>query len=365
MSFRDEMKSVLRLKALGTSNKEASECIQRIRGSIRKVPRIPSIIKAKKRYSTFRVLTNTGHDLLILVNEDLLGEESSLIDVELELCYEYFTYNEVLKKVLPKEVQTPSSFEIVGSIVHLNLDEEQIKYKDIIGQVVHDKTGRTVITKIGQISNEYRSFDLEVIGGEPVLETVHKEGNVLFYIDYRNVYWCSKLQNERLDLVRKLMEGDVLCDPFCGVGPVSLAALKKGCRVYSNDLNPHAIGCLKKSMKINKLDSRNIEVFNLPASEFLEKMTGRKIDHFFLNLPEHSLDYLRKISTWNGDSRVHCYFFCRSNEDVYQYIFSRIGLQLSPGMVKMVRKVSPSKWMYKLETCCTLLRRGFGLCCNL
>ncbi|AFN82823.1 putative methyltransferase [Encephalitozoon romaleae SJ-2008] len=359
MNFKNEMKSVICLKALGTSDKEASECIQRVKESIRKVPRIPSVIKVKKRYTTFRILTDTGYDLLILVNEELSNEESELIDVEIELLYEYFTYNEVLRKVLPKEVQTPSSFEIVGSIVHLNLDEEQIKYKDIIGQVVYDKTGKTVITKTGQISNEYRSFDLEVIGGEGILETIHKEGDILFYIDYKNVYWCSKLQNERLDLVQKLRDGDVLCDPFCGVGPVSLAALKKGCKVYSNDLNPHAISCLRKSMEINKLDPRNIEVFNLPASEFLEKIAGRKIDHFFLNLPDHSLDYLRKISAWDDDSLVHCYFFCRNNEDVGQYIFSRVGLRVDPSMVKIVRKVSPSKCMYKLEIPCIFLRSGF------
>ncbi|UYI27439.1 tRNA (guanine(37)-N1)-methyltransferase [Encephalitozoon cuniculi] len=360
MDVMDDVKSVLCLKALEASNERASDCIQRAGASIRKIPRIPSIIRVKKKYSTFRVLTDTSHDLLVLVNEGFSDGEYVPINVELELCYEYFTYSEVLRRILPEEVQTPSSFEIVGSIVHLNLDGEQMKHKNIIGRVVHDKTGKTVITKIGQISNAYRSFDLEIIGGDPVLETIHREGDILFCIDYRSVYWCSKLQSERAILGGKFKAGEVLCDPFCGVGPVSLPALKKGCRVYSNDLNLRAIECLEKSIKINRLDPRNIEIFNLSANEFLEKMAGRKIDHFFLNLPEHSLDYLRRISAWGGNPLVHCYFFCRSNEDVVQYIFSRTGLRVDPGMLKVVRKVSPSKYMYKLETSSLFLRRGLG-----
>ncbi|ADM11346.1 putative methyltransferase [Encephalitozoon intestinalis ATCC 50506] len=359
MDFRNEVRSVLCLKALGTSEEEVPNCIQKIKESIRKIPRIPSVIRTRKKYDTFKILTETDHDLLVLINEDFLSQEDVLIHIELELCYEYFTYSEALQRILPKEVQTPSSFEIVGSIIHLNLDEEQMKYKNVIGQVVHDKTGRTVITKIGQISNEYRSFDLEVIGGDPVLETIHREGDILFCIDYRNVYWCSKLQSERMILVKKFQVGDVVCDPFCGVGPVSLAALKKGCRVYSNDLNSHAIECLRKSIKINKLDPKKIEIFNLPAAEFLEKMAGREVDHFFLNLPEYSLDYLQKISAWGNKSLVHCYFFCKSNEDVIQYIFSRVGLRADPAMIKIVRKVSPSKYMYKLEARCLSLQRGF------
>ncbi|KAH9411636.1 Met-10+-like protein [Ordospora pajunii] len=362
MDEKESMRSIIRSLALAMSNSEASEMISRHRGSARRIARIPSVIHTKKQYACFKVMTIVDCDILMLVDDSKCKiEETGCIYtwIDIELNYNYFTYAEVLEKMLPTGVQVPSSFEIVGSIAHLNLDGQQMDYRHAIGRVIHEKTGMTVITKVGCISNEFRSFDLEVIGGEPNLQTVHKEGGLLFCIDYKNVYWCSKLQNERLELLRMFMPGETVCDLFCGVGPVSLRALKNGCKVYANDLNPHAIECIKASIEANKLKSSNIEVFNLTADEFLSVMVGRRIDHFFLNLPEHSLEYLERISAWNADALVHCYFFSRNDEDVEQYIFRKIGLKVSKDLLRIVRKVSPSKSMYKLEASCELLRAGF------
>jgi tRNA G37 N-methylase Trm5 len=39
------------------------------------------------------------------------------------------------QKLLPAGVDAPSSFETVGHVVHLNLRDEQLPYKHVIGQV--------------------------------------------------------------------------------------------------------------------------------------------------------------------------------------------------------------------------------------
>ena len=39
------------------------------------------------------------------------------------------------QKLLPAGVDPPSSFETVGHIIHLNLREEQLHHKYLIGQV--------------------------------------------------------------------------------------------------------------------------------------------------------------------------------------------------------------------------------------
>lgn len=361
MSVEDSVVEIVRSKALSSCCTEIADAMERARPFIRKIPRIPSVISRRKKYSTFRVVAEDEYELLILLDEGCtMDDMSGVVEIDIELNYKYFSYSEVLERVLPENIQVPSSFEIVGSIVHLNLDEEQMKYKDIIGRVIHDKTGKTVITKVGQICNRYRFFDLEVIGGDGCLETVHREGDILFHIDYSRVYWCSKLQGERLGLVGKFKPGETICDLFCGVGPVSLPALHKGCIVYSNDLNPDAIRCLRKSIALNRLNADNIKIFNMCASRFLECIADVKVDHFFLNLPEHSLDYLGTISTWGCEFAVHCYFFCRSDRDVVGYIHERTGLRVDAGMVRMVRKVSPTKDMFVLETCGQELGRHTG-----
>lgn len=51
---------------------------------------------------------------------------------------------------------------------HVNLREEWLPYKAMIGQVILDKIPsiRTVVNKLSEIHAEYRYFDMEVIAGE-------------------------------------------------------------------------------------------------------------------------------------------------------------------------------------------------------
>ena len=56
----------------------------------------------------------------------------------LKVSYENIPVDEVLRKVLPEEIiEIPSSFEQVGHIAHLNLRDEVLKYKHLIGMYVN------------------------------------------------------------------------------------------------------------------------------------------------------------------------------------------------------------------------------------
>ena len=59
---------------------------------------------------------------------------------------------QVLQQILPfADTQgTPTSFERIGHIAHMNLREEMVPYGKIIGQVLLDKTHglRTVVNKV-------------------------------------------------------------------------------------------------------------------------------------------------------------------------------------------------------------------------
>lgn len=83
----------------------------------------------------------------------------------MKLGYDHLSAEEVLRKLLPSELsEIPSSFEQAGHIAHMNLREESLPYKNLIGQVIVDKNPniRTVVNKIGQIETEFRTFPLEV-----------------------------------------------------------------------------------------------------------------------------------------------------------------------------------------------------------
>ena len=53
------------------------------------------------------------------------------------------------QRLLPEGCEVPSSYECVGHIAHVNLRDELLPYKHIIGQVLLDKNCalRTVVNK--------------------------------------------------------------------------------------------------------------------------------------------------------------------------------------------------------------------------
>ena len=50
------------------------------------------------------------------------------------LEYQQYTMHAILRAVLPPEIKdVPTAFEAVGHIAHVNLREEQLPYKELIG----------------------------------------------------------------------------------------------------------------------------------------------------------------------------------------------------------------------------------------
>jgi len=54
------------------------------------------------------------------------------------------------QRLLPAGSEVPSSFESVGHIAHLNIRDELLPYKHVVGQVIMDKNPSitTVVNKV-------------------------------------------------------------------------------------------------------------------------------------------------------------------------------------------------------------------------
>lgn len=73
-----------------------------------------------------------------LTNTDLkwIADNGGIISTDdISITYDHYSIHDVLQAVLPVEEtkDIPSSFEIVGHIAHINLREEQLPYKELIG----------------------------------------------------------------------------------------------------------------------------------------------------------------------------------------------------------------------------------------
>ncbi len=194
---------------------------------------------------------------------------------------------------------------------------------------------------------------MEVLAGEPSFEVEHKEGSCVFHFDIRRVYWCSRLQAERDRVIKKFKKGEVLCDAFCGVGPLAVKAAKAGFKVIANDLNPNCYEYINLNIKKNKIKSEYISTFNMDAREFIRCVVDQSkhikddeqnfdkkfpidihIDHFYMNLPKDALEFLdvfvglfknTKKELYNKSNlpMVHVYGFSNAR-DPQEDLYSRI-----------------------------------------
>ncbi|KAM5547667.1 tRNA (guanine(37)-N1)-methyltransferase 2 [Rosa sericea] len=226
---------------------------------------------------------------LSIIPDRILNELKDLCKIEvvpysLTLGYSYWGADHILKQILPPGVEVPSSFETIVKysthdstwrhVAHLNIHDELIPYKDVIAKVIYDKNYpriKTIVNKVGSISNEFRVPKFEVLAGEKDMVTEVKQYGATFKLDYSLVYWNSRLEHEHIRLISQFRAGEVICDMFAGIGPFAIPAAQKGCIVYANDLNPDSIRYLKINAEINKVGD-HVHAYNLDAREFVSQL---------------------------------------------------------------------------------------------
>lgn len=303
--------------------------------------------------------------------------ENHLIFKEVQLDFTNWTHNTIFKAVLPENEDIVSSFSQIGHIIHLNLRDHLLQYRPLIGQVLVDKikTCRTVVNKRNIIDNTYRNFSMEVIAGEDDFFVTVKENNCIFQFDFSKVYWNSRLGMEHERILSFIKPPDVLFDVFCGVGPFSVPAAKRKCRVYANDLNPDSFEWLNHNAVRNKLKS-NFQSYNIDGKDFIcnnfkdfiigccngtKTLNGAKV-HITMNLPAKAVEFLKYFRGLVKDEelfdKLKCeiivYVYCFVNYDpinaAKKLVSEHMDCDMTPYIVDVfnVRKVSPKKDMMRV-----------------
>lgn len=261
--------------------------------SIKKDLKLSSVIPLLKKYllklENFKPIQDKDNHTEIYLNPskvsvwtDITEEDRSKLEllnvtmnnmrnVPHEISYENFPTDDILKSVLPTDKEGLASFTKVGHVIHLNLREHLLMYKELIGQVLLDKVPgcKSVVNKTNSIDNTYRNFLMEILAGEDDMIVKLKESGCLFQFNFATVYWNSRLSTEHERIVKMLKPGDVLFDVFAGVGPFSIPAAKKKCLVHANDLNPESYKWLDHNVKINKINKNNITTYNKDGKVFI------------------------------------------------------------------------------------------------
>lgn len=313
---------------------------------------------------------------------------SALIWTDIELSYDNWNASEILRAVIPGEFDSVSGFTQTGHIAHLNLREDVMDYKYLIGEVLLDKisTLKTVVNKTNVIDNTFRNFEMELLAGEKDFFATVRENKCTYQFDFDKVYWNSRLSSEHARLINKLSNGDFVFDVFAGVGPFAIPAAKKDCHVFANDLNPHSFKWLVHNQKLNKVTS-HFETFNLDGREFihsklkpllstqwqelLETNGNGQTDfkfHIIMNLPALAVEFLDSfvllfdnmtdiLAKLDESHLLHIYCYCfykGDNPDVdikgnVLRILQQDTDDLKDFEIRFVRNVAPNKDMYCVE----------------
>lgn len=301
--------------------------------------------------------------------------DAELTSHEIELNYDYWTVEQILRIILPEELEVPTGFATIGHIAHFNLRQEYQPYKFIIGQVVLDKnpTIKTVVNKTDNIDHTFRFFSMEVLAGENNTVAKMREGQCIFTFDFAKVYWNSRLQGEHDRIVKMFKPNERICDVFAGVGPFALPAARNSyCTVFANDLNPTSHEYLVKNIIQNKVSHR-VAAYNMDGREFIQKSLdlirdasvweafdkalhfsvrrtdknppkpierGSYFHHYLMNLPATATDFLDAFTglyhasglTAKELPMIHCYSFSRADDleqDTLEVLLIRVLISIN------------------------------------
>lgn len=372
---------VVEIVALRISARQCTAFLKQLSGHVLHRPRVKPIVADADGKADSRLLllaeSVRGLELAELpsdVRQYALAEGATPVRHTLRLGYEHLTVDQVLRRLLPSGMEVPSAFEQVGHVAHMNLREEHLPYKTIIGQVLLEKNTpriRSVVNKVETISKgadelawKFRVFPMEVLAGDDDLRTSVRENGARFELDYRQVYWNSRLETEHKRILQLLPADTVVADVFAGIGPFAVPAAMRKCRVYANDLNPKSHEFLVANVRGNKVEAR-VRTYNLDGRDFIRALMQPDalafgfFSHALMNLPASALTFLDAfVGAFDRDRwtaplpTVHCYCFSKAADpkaDVIAIAERTMGCSLPNAHVAVVRDVSPHKLMLCLE----------------
>ncbi|CAL7943684.1 unnamed protein product [Xylocopa violacea] len=356
---------------------------------------IPIVKKYLFKTRKFKPIQDIDKDIVIYLNPTLIKTFDDFVENEkkqlsgmykefgvhkVTLKYENWQPHDILRGVLPKEVEIPTSYSLVGHIVHLNLRDMHLPYKTVIGQIYLDAipNARTVVNKTNSINTTFRNFTMEILAGDKDTITTIKENGCTYELDFSQVYWNPRLSTEHNNVALLMKPNDVLYDVFAGIGPFAIPAARKGVKVFANDLNPESYKWLQRNIVINKVKT-NIKSFNMDGRDFLRNIVKADIlnrraanevgmEHIIMNLPALAVEFLDVFfNSFNQDEikqmcsrppTVHLYCFVKGDkgEDACKLgqllVEQKLGCTLdSDSMVKLhyVRNVSLHKNMVRVS----------------
>ncbi|CAG9531758.1 unnamed protein product [Cercopithifilaria johnstoni] len=366
----------------------ANRTVERFCNKIKPVISMPKENEKAIVFSPEKMDDNTRNVILKTI-KNLTGFTARFDSYNVALNYGDWPVKSCITAILPKGLEF-GGFSQIGHIIHVNLREELLSYKKVIGKILLDKVTncKTVVNKLDAIGHKYRTFELDLLAGEENYETEVHEEKLRYQLDFSQVFYNPRLSTEHKRIVRKIGKQSIFYDCCAGIGPFVLPVIRNGVHhVLANDLNPDCTDYLKRNMKLNHLSFERLKLYNMDASMFIKTVLvddliceAEKYNisdsknktptdaHVVMNLPGMSLQFLPYFRGCLHDKPnllgttlpfpfyVHCHFFVKAPDDLednwyfdeaQNLILRSLGIsKLNFIEVHLVRSVAGRKKMF-------------------
>lgn len=217
------------------------------------------------------------------------------------------SYRDLVHVPTHLEGHLPRSFDVVGDVAIVKIPEPLLPYRRAIGEafLAWSRKIRVVAQDHG-VEGDLRIRRLEILAGEPRTTTVHTEYGLRYRIDVARAYFSPRLGTERRRIADLVAPGEVVVDPFAGVGPyaILIARLRSPSVVFANDLNPVAARYLRENVALNRAD--RIVVWEKDATRAIAD--AAPADRILLDLPHSAQAFLpAAVRALRPRGTVHLY----------------------------------------------------------
>lgn len=259
-----------------------------------------------------------------------------------------------LKTIIPIDfhIDIPTSFEMIGDIVVIDLKESMIQYAKIIGEAILtvQNSVKSVYRKSSKVDGLLRLRGLEQISGESNTKTIHTEYGLKIKVDISKVYFSPRLATEHRRIALLVKRDEHVLDMFGGVAPFALhIAQLINCEITTLDINPDVTKLIKESILLNKQIIGNIHILEGDAEKVGLTLIHekRKFDRIIMNHPSKSHKYLTiaiKLLQFNGV--IHLYIFApiKNYEKYCIDLIKSISNKIRIHNTHIVRQSSPSDY---------------------
>jgi len=263
---------------------------------------------------------------------------------------------DALKDKIPRDLLDliPSSYDLIGDIILLDLPSELKGYSRIIGEALislHPRV-KSVLAK-GETVGTYRVRKIEVIAGSQNTETIHREHGCIYKLDLRKVFFNPRLSGERLRVAEGVKPGEEVLDMFAGVGPFSILVARKcpSCRITAVELNPDAYRYLLENIRLNKVE-KQVTAIHGDAREVL-RSKKHAFDRVIMDLPHSSMEFLDLgLEVCKDGGIIHLYVADRSIQDVSKETMRRaaeFGHEVVVEFSREVLEIAPRRYTIVLD----------------